>query len=82
MGGAGVELVTEALLVTAGQKAGARRAAIGTADVTARKAHAVPRNAVEVRRGDFRGKALAAQFTVAEIVGDDDEDVGPALGGG
>ena len=25
--------------------------------------------------------ALAAQFTVAEIIGDDDEDVGPALCG-
>jgi hypothetical protein len=82
LGGAGVELVAEALLVTAGQKAGARRAAIGTADVTAREAHAVPRDAVEVGRGDFPSKALAAQFTVAEVVGDDDEDVGLALGGG
>jgi hypothetical protein len=81
LGGAGVELVTEALLVTAGQKAGSRRAAIGTADVTAREAYAVPRDAIEVRGGDFRGKALAAQFTVAEVISDDDEDIGFAFGG-
>jgi hypothetical protein len=34
-----------------------------------------------VRGGDFRVKALTAQFTVAEVIGDDDEDIGFAFGG-
>ena len=64
----------EALLVAAGHQAGARGAAIRPADVAAGEAHAVPGQRIDVRRGNLR-VALAAQLAVAEVVGDDDEDV-------
>jgi hypothetical protein len=36
-------------------------------------------DAVDVRSGNLLGKALAAEFTVAEIITHDDQDVGFAL---
>ena len=71
----GVELVPESRLVASGHEAGPRRAAVRPADVAAGEPHAAGGDAVDVRRGNLWREALAAQFAVAEIVGQDDEDV-------
>ena len=65
----GIILVAEALLITAGQEAGARRAADRIGHVTVGAAEAGSGEAVEVRRGNVAG-ALKAHVIVAEIVGD------------
>jgi hypothetical protein len=75
LGGAGIELVPEALLVAARHEARARRRAIRPAHVAAREAHAVLRDGINVRCGNLLREALAAEFAPAEIVGEDDEDV-------
>ena len=80
MGGAGIEVVNEALLVAAGQEGRAGGAALRPAHVAAGAPHAVLRDAVDVRCGCLLRESLAAQLPVTEVVGDDDDDVGPALG--
>jgi hypothetical protein len=80
MGGAGIEFVAEPLLVPAGHQARASQAAVRTAHIATREPHAVLRDAVNLRRGHLRRVPLAAQLPVSEIIGDDEEDVGSALG--
>src|SRR5439155_3481405 len=70
-----IELMAEACLVTPGEKAGARRAAIRRRDVAVVATHAAGRERVEVRRRHVLA-AVNAGVAIAEIVGDDDEDVG------
>src|SRR5688572_8556394 len=50
--GAGIELVSETLLVATRQERRPRRAAIGAADVTMGKANAVLRQRIKLRCGD------------------------------
>ena len=71
MGGAGVEFVAKALLVAAGEEAGASGAAIRAGDVAACETHSVCRDAVDVRSRDLLGETLAVEFSVAEIVPND-----------
>ena len=80
-GGAGVQLMAEALLVTTGHQPGAGGAANRTGDVAACEADAVAGERVDVRRCEF-AFALGADAGVAEVVGDDEDDVGFGLGGG
>ncbi len=78
----GIELVSEPLLIPARHEAGPRRAADGAGDIAARKADAVVRDRVDMRRGDVL-PPLAAEFAVSQIVGDDHQDIRPrAIGGG
>src|ERR1051325_3393806 len=70
------------LLVAPGHETRARRAAIRPADVAAGEADAVVRDGINVRRGHLVRDALAAQLAPAEIVAEDDEDVGFAGGVG
>ena len=67
--------MAEALLVAAGQQAGARRAAVRARDVALRAADAVLGDRVDVRRRDVLA-AVDADVGVAEVVGQDDDDVG------
>jgi hypothetical protein len=71
----GVGLVAEALLVAAGEKPGAGGAAVGVGHVAVREADAVFGERVDVRRRDV-GAAVEADVRVAEVVGDDHDDVG------
>ena len=67
----------------AGDEHAARRRADGVAAVVAREAHALRGQAVEVWRLDFF-LPVAAQLRVAEVVGEDEDDVRPGrlgLGG-
>ena len=61
MGGAGIEVVNEALLVAAGQEGRAGGAALRPAHVAAGAPHAVLRDAVDVRCGYLLRESLAAQ---------------------
>jgi hypothetical protein len=47
--------------------------------VGVREAHALRRQTVKVWRPDFR-RAIAAEFPVAEIVGEDENDIGFGCG--
>ncbi len=69
----------DALGVATGEQRGAARAAQRRRRVVARETHALGGEAVEVGREDF-GRAVAAEVVVAEIVGDDVDDVGRAIG--
>ena len=62
--------------VLAGHQAAARRGADGAAGVELRELHPLGRHAVDVRRLDLL-LAVAAEFAVAEVVGDDEHDVRP-----
>ena len=73
-----IKFVAEALLVTTGQVAGARGAADRIGDIAIAAADAGGRETIEVRSRDVAG-ALEADVVVAEIVGDDEEDVGPRI---
>src|SRR5207245_2708757 len=75
-----VELVAEPLLVSAGEEPGPRRRADRAGDVTALAANAGIREGVEVRRGHLRA-AVEADVAIAEVVGEEDDDV-RAVGGG
>ena len=75
--GDAVELVAEPRLVAAGHQPGAGRAAIRARDVALREADAVPGDRVDVRRRDVLA-ALEAILGPADVVGEDDEDVGLA----
>jgi hypothetical protein len=74
--GAGVELVPEALLVAPGQHSRARRAAHGAGDVSVGEADALLGNRVDVGGFDVIAELLSADVGVAEVVGDDEDDVG------
>ena len=76
-------LVAEPRLVATDEQRGTRGGAEGSGDVALGVAHAVGGEAVEVRRGDFL-PTVGAEFAVAKIIGDDENDVGAAggLGGG
>src|SRR5262245_37000521 len=69
-----IEFVSEARLVAAGHQTRARRAAQRRADVAVRKPHAAPGNGVDMGSRDLR-IPLAAKFSVAEIVRDDQYDI-------
>jgi len=71
--------MAEALLVTAGHQRGACGAAVGTRNVAARETNAAPGQRVNVRRRNLR-IALATELAVAQIVPNDDENIGFALG--
>ena len=61
--------------VVAGHQATARRGADGAAGVALREAHALRGQAVEVRRLDLL-LAVAAEVAIAQVVGQDENDVG------
>ena len=65
--------------VLAGHEAAARRRADGAAGVGLGEAHALGRQAVEVGRLDAL-LAVAAEVAVAEVVGQDEDDVGLGAG--
>src|SRR5438552_18049292 len=65
----------EPLLITPGQQTRPRRAAIWPADIATGETNSVLRQRIDVRGGNL-WIALHAQLAVAEIVGDDDENVG------
>ena len=78
-----VELVAVALGVAAGHQPRPRRAAHRGRDVGGGEPHAVAGEPVEPRR-PHDGAAVAAEIAPAEVVGDDENHVGPRrrLGGG
>ena len=39
------------------------------------KPRAFPRKPVEVRRGNFRVRVVATEVAIAEIIGEDDDDI-------
>ena len=68
-----------ALLVTPGEQAGARGRADVARDVALGKPHALARQGIEVRRGNFlRVVRVEADVGVALVVGKNDYDVGRA----
>jgi len=70
----GVKLVSEALLIPPRQQTRPSRAAIRPAHIAASETDAILRQRIDMRRGDLR-IALHAQLAVAEIIGDDEENV-------
>ena len=68
------ELKSDALLPAAGHEAGARGRAHGGIGVEIGKLHALGREAIDVGRLDV-GRAHAAEVAVAEIIGEDEDDV-------
>lgn len=77
----GIKLETETRLVAPGEKAGARGGAERRGDVAVGETHAAGGERVEVRGGNFFA-AVATEFAVAEIVGDDENDVRAWRGAG
>ena len=71
----GIELKSEPRLVTPRQQRRARGRAERRRHVTIRKAHPTGCERIQVRRRNVFA-AIATEFTVAEIVGDDVNDVG------
>ena len=67
--------------VLAGHEHAARRRADGGAGVELREAQALRRQPVDVRCGDLL-LPVAPEVAVAEIVGEDEDDVGPRIRGG
>ena len=49
--------------------------------VRVREAETFPGQSVEVRRGDLRSRVVAADIAVAQVIGQDHDDVGPTRGG-
>ena len=74
----GIKFKTETGLVATGEQRGAGGGAERGGDVTVGEAHAAGREGIEVRCGDFFA-AVATEFAVTEIVGDDKDDVGARL---
>ena len=72
-------LVPEAMLVFARQQRGACRATHWTGDVTGGEPCACLRHRVEVWRRSILS-AVAAEFTVTQVVGENDDDVGLGRG--
>jgi hypothetical protein len=76
-----VELVAEARRVAAGHQPGTRRAAIRRGNVALSEPDSVSCDGVDVGRGDVAG-SLEAEPTIADVVAQDDQDIGLAgLGG-
>ena len=71
---AAVPLVAKPRLVAASHQAGSRGAAVRARDVSLRESNARRGDGVDVRRRDLR-IALAAEFAVALIVGEEDDEV-------
>ena len=69
-----VHLVAEARLIAARHESSARRRAERRRDVAVREADSVARDGVDMRRRDLR-IPLAAEFAVAEVVGDQQDDI-------
>lgn len=67
--------MAEALLVATGHQAGAGGAADRAGDVTVREPDAIAGDGVDMRGREF-AFALDADAGVAEVVGDDEDDVG------
>ncbi len=65
----------------AGHEHAARRRADGVAGVALCQAHAVFGDLVDVGRADF-GLAERADVAVTEVIGDEEDDVGPIGGRG
>jgi hypothetical protein len=74
---AGIELVSESLLIMARQQSRARGAAVGPGYITLGAAHARPRQRIDVRRRDVSA-TLKAQIGIAQIIGKYEYDVGLA----
>ena len=74
-----VKFETETGLVATGEQRGAGRRAKWRGDVAVGKAHAGGGERVDVGRGDAFAP-VATEFAVAEIVGDDEDDVRAAGG--
>src|SRR5687767_11047187 len=74
LGAAAIEFVAEAGLIPTGEQAGARRAAIRAGYIALGEPNAVFGERVDVWRRDFL-VALKAEFAVADVVAEDDEDV-------
>ena len=75
-----IEFVTESLLVAAGQQSRADRTANWRGDITAGETDAVLGDRIDARCRNLR-IALTCQLAVAQIVGEDDEDVGSGVAG-
>src|SRR4029453_10397516 len=75
-----VELMAEPCLVAAGVQASPRGAAVGTRDVALRAANAAFGDGVDVRRRNVLA-ALDADVGVAQVVCQDDDDIGLGQGG-
>ncbi|OPZ04305.1 MAG: hypothetical protein BWZ10_03187 [candidate division BRC1 bacterium ADurb.BinA364] len=73
--GAGIVLEAKAMLIAPRHQAGARRRADRMGGVAVGEAHAIGGQRVDVWRGDVLA-TLAAQVGVAQIVGENDDDVG------
>ena len=69
-----IELISKPRLVTSGQQSSARRAAERRGYVSVCKSHTVSRQRIDVRRRNLR-ISLAAQFAVAEIIGQQHDNV-------
>ena len=67
--------MTKALLVTARHQSSSRRAAIRSANVAARKAHAVVRDRINIWCRYLLCKPLATEFTPAKVVGEDHKNI-------
>src|SRR6266850_952358 len=80
LSGPGIEFVAEALLVTARHESRASGTAVWTGNIATGETNAAFGQCINVRSWDLR-IALATELAVAEIVGDDDEDIGFAFGG-
>src|SRR5438067_1729391 len=66
----------QARWITAGHERDARRRAHGARGIVAREADARAREAIDARRS-IVGPSVRAQVTVAQIVGEDEDDVRP-----
>lgn len=77
-GADGVEFVTKSSWKPAGQQAGPRGTAIGGGDIGLSTADTAFREPINPWRGDLR-IALTAEFTVAQIIGDEQHDIGLIL---
>ena len=67
--------MTKALLVTARHQSSSCRAAIRSANVAAREAHAVIRDRINIWCRYLLCKPLATQFTPAKVVGEDHKNI-------
>ena len=76
----GVEFEPETGLVTPGQQARAGGGTEGGGDVALGESNPAGRERINVRRRNL-GIALASEFTVAEVVREEDDDIGGRLGG-
>src|SRR5262245_13144920 len=73
-----LELVAESLLISARHQTGTRRTAVRTGHVGIGKSHARSRDLIDVGRWDVPA-AVGANVGVAEIVGDNQQDIWTCL---